>query len=143
VAFSPDGATIYHVDTIAGTVAASTDDGASWRTVARDLPEPPDGMTVSADGDLWVALFGGGRVLRLSPSGERVDEIAIDAAQATCPAFVGPALDILAITSGQENLEHWSDRSGALFLDPAPGATGLAPTPWAGSTTTPYWKGTA
>ena len=80
---------------------------------------------------------------RISTDDVRIDEIRIDAPQATCPAFVGPDLDMLAITSAQENLEHWTDNSGALFLDPAPGATGLPVTPWPGSTTHPYWKGTA
>ena len=143
IAFSPDGATIYHVDTYAGTVAASADDGATWRVLIDDLPYPPDGLTVSSDGDLWIAQYDGACVLRCSPAGQVIDEIRIDAPQATCPAFVGPDLDMLAITSAQENLEHWTDHSGALFLDPSPGATGLPASPWPGSTTHPYWKGIA
>ena len=99
----------------------------------------PDGLTVSADGDLWVAQFGGSSVRRHAPTGELIDIVTIDAAQATCPAFVGPDLGILAITSGHEALETWSDNSGAIFLADV-GATGLPETRWPGSTTTPYWK---
>ena len=44
------------------------------------------------------------------PTGELLDVVTIDAAQATCPAFVGPDLDILAITSAQKGLESWTDR---------------------------------
>lgn len=140
VAFSPDGSAIYHVDTFAGTVSrASYPDCGDWEVVLSDLPHPPDGLTVSADGDLWVAQFGGSGVLRFSPSGEQKDEITIDATQATCAAFVGPGLDILAITSAQENLDDWDDQSGAIFLAD-PGATGLPAHLWAGSTTHPYWS---
>ena len=145
IAFSPDGGTIYHVDTYADTVSrhsygAGAFDGAEpWVSVIEHLPHHPDGLTVSADGDLWVAQFGGSGVLRFSPEGELVDEITIDATQATCPAFVGPGRDILAITSAQEGLDDWSDQSGAIFLA-HPGAVGLAVSRWRGSTSTPYWK---
>ena len=102
-------------------------------------PHHPDGLTVSSDGDLWVAQFGGSGVLRYSPAGELRDEIAIDATQATCPGFVGPGLGILAITSAQEGLDDWTDQSGAIFLADA-GATGLPVTRWPGNTLTPYWS---
>lgn len=138
IGFSPDGATMYHVDTYARTVSAF--DG-GWRVLIDDSPFHPDGLTVSADGDLWVAQFGGSSVLRYSPAGELRGEIAIDATQATCPAFVGPGLDILAISSAQEDLESWTDRSGAIFLAPMdPGITGQPVPLWGGSTTTPYWS---
>ena len=75
---------------------------------------------------------------RHAPTGELLDVVTIDATQATCPAFVGPDLDILAITSGQEGSETWSDQSGAIFLADV-GATGLPVPRWPGSTTTPYW----
>ena len=78
-------------------------------------------------------------VLRYAPTGELRDEIAIDAAQATCPAFVGPGRDILAITSGHEGLDEWADHSGAIFVA-RPGATGLPEPRWPGSTTTPHWR---
>ncbi len=110
-----------------------------WTVVLDALPNFPDGLTVSADGDLWVAQFGGSSVRRHAPTGELIDIVTIDAAQATCPAFVGPDLDILAITSGHEALETWSDNSGAIFLADV-GVTGLPETRWPGSTTTPYWK---
>lgn len=145
IAFSPDGTTIYHVDTYANTVsrhsygAGEFDPGESWVTVVGDLPHHPDGLTVSADGDLWIAQFGGSCVLRYSAAGDLREEIGVDATQATCAAFVGPGLDILAITSAQEGLDDWSDHSGAIFLV-HPGATGLPESRWTGSTSTPYWR---
>ena len=99
-----------------------------------------DGLTVSADGSLWVAQWGGSCVRRHAPTGELLDVVTVDATQASCPAFVGPDLDLLAITSAQEGLASWSDHSGAIFLADV-GATGLPVPRWPGSTTTPYWLG--
>jgi sugar lactone lactonase YvrE len=146
IAFSPDGGTIYHVDTLAGTVsrhsygAGSFDDDAHWTVVLDDLPHSPDGLTVSADGSLWVAQWGGSSVRRHAPSAELLEIVTVDATQVSCPAFVGPELDLLAITSAQEGLASWSDHSGAIFLADV-GATGLPVARWPGSTTTPYWLG--
>ena len=146
IAFSPDGGTIYHVDTLAGTVSRHSygpgpfDGDEPWTVVLDDLPHYPDGLTVSADGSLWVAQWGGSSVRRHAPSGELLEVVTVDATQASCPAFVGPDLDLLAITSAQEGLASWSDHSGAIFLADV-GATGLPVPRWPGSTTTPSWVG--
>jgi sugar lactone lactonase YvrE len=144
VAFSPDGGTIYHVDTLANTVSRHSygpgefDRAEPWVPVLAELPHFPDGLTVSSDGSLWVAQWGGSCVRRHATSGELLDGISVDATQASCPAFVGPGLGTLAITTAQEGLQDWTDASGAIFLAPV-GAAGL-PTPrWRGSTTSPSW----
>lgn len=145
VGFSPDGSTIYHVDSLANTVSQHSygpgdfDDDEPWVTTLGDLPNVPDGMTVSADGTLWIAFFGGSGVNAYSPSGELREHVRIDASQATCPAFVGPALDTLAITSAREGVDPALDHSGSVFFA-AVGASGLPEPRWCGSTTTPYWK---
>jgi len=64
--------------------------------------------------------------------------VSVLATQASCPAFVGPDLDTLAITTAQEGLENWTDASGAIFLASV-GATGLPAPRWQGSTTSPFW----
>jgi sugar lactone lactonase YvrE len=144
IAFSPDGRTIYHVDTLANTVcshsyaAGDFDPDEPWVPVVADLPHSPDGLTVSSDGSLWVAQWGGSSVRRHAPSGELLDIVHVDATQASCPAFVGPDLGTLAITSAQEGLEGWTDQSGAIFLASV-GATGLPVARWRGSTATPFW----
>lgn len=142
--FSPDGSLVYHVDTGAGTVSShSYGEGAfdrdePWRTVVADLPAHPDGMTVDSRGDLWIALWGGASVQRHSATGELVETVSVDAAQVSCPAFIGPDLDILGITTAQEGLDSFSDQAGAMFLA-RPAASAPAEHRWAGSTTTPYW----
>lgn len=144
IAFSPDGTTIYHVDTFAGTVSShsygprSFDHNELWVTVLDDFPAYPDGLTVDVDGTLWVALWSGSSVRRYAVSGELLDIVTVDAPQASCPGFVGPTLSTLAITTAQEGLEAWTDHSGALFLADV-GATGLPVPRWTESTTTPHW----
>lgn len=144
IAFSPDGDTIYHVDTFAGTISRHSYGPGPfvrdepWVTVLDDLPHYPDGLTVDSEGHLWVAQWGGSCVLRYSAAGELLDTVEVDAEQVSCPAFVGPDLDILAITTAQEDLAHFTDQAGALFLADVP-AQGLAAHLWAGSTTEPYW----
>jgi sugar lactone lactonase YvrE len=144
IAFSPDGHTIYHVDTLANTLSSHSygpgafDLDEPWRTVLADFPAYPDGLTVSADGTLWVAQWGGSSIRRHALSGELLDVVHVDATQASCPAFVGPNLDTLAITTAQEGLSGWTDESGAIFLVDAD-AKGLPPHRWLRSTTAPSW----
>ncbi len=145
IAFSPDGHTIYHVDTLANTISRHSygpgpfAHDEPWVIALRDLPAHPDGLTVDSDGMLWVAQWGGASVRRHAPTGELIDVVEVDAAQVSCPAFIGPDLDILAITTAQEGLESWTDQAGAIFLADT-GATGLPAPRWAGSTTSPHWS---
>ena len=74
-------------------------------TIAEELGAP-DGMTVDAAGDLWVAVYGGGRVHRYSPDGSLRQAIIVPAEQTTCCGFAGPRLHRLYITTATEN---WSD----------------------------------
>ena len=77
-----------------GTIA----DGRILVTVAEDVGAP-DGMTVDADGDLWVAIYGGGRVQRYSSAGVLLEELFVPAEQSTCCAFAGPGLNRLYVTT--------------------------------------------
>jgi sugar lactone lactonase YvrE len=66
----------------------------------------PDGLTVDADGDLWVAIWGAGRIHRYTANGELREELIVPAAQSTCCAFAGPGLHRLYVTTATE---HWTD----------------------------------
>jgi sugar lactone lactonase YvrE len=144
IAFSPDGGTIYHVDTLANTVSShSYGDGAfdhdePWTPVLVELSHFPDGLTVDAEGMLWVALWGGASVRRHAPTGELLAIVDVDADQVSCPAFIGPELRTLGITTAQEGLATWTDRAGALFTADV-GVAGFPSPRWRGSTRTPYW----
>jgi sugar lactone lactonase YvrE len=110
VGWSPDGQVMYLVDSGPRVVHAFAFDGdrgaLSDQRVLITVPEEvgaPDGMTVDAAGDLWVAVYGGGRVQRYSPGGVLKAEFAVPATQSTCCALGGPGLDRLFITTATEN----------------------------------------
>ncbi|NNM70990.1 SMP-30/gluconolactonase/LRE family protein [Enterovirga aerilata] len=59
----------------------------------------PDGMTVDAEGHVWIAHFGASRVTRFSPEGRPELVVPIPTAQVTKPAFGGPDLTTLYVTT--------------------------------------------
>lgn len=145
IAFSPDGTVLYHVDTLARTVSwhsygpgAFDREEESWSTIIRDIPHLPDGLTVDAEGGLWVALWGGSRVLHYDSAGNLRDEILVGAAQVSCPAFVGPALDVLAITTAREGVGSHTEAAGSIFVADV-GVRGISAPMWAGDTRRPSW----
>ena len=121
LAFSPDGGTMYYCDSPTRTIrcCAYGDTLGPSRIFARlegDAGEP-DGACVDAEGGLWSAQWGLGRVVRYRPDG-RVDRIVpVPARQPTRPAFGGAALDTLYVTSARDGLD-----GDALTRDPLAGA---------------------
>lgn len=92
------------------------------------LPGEPDGMTLDADGNLWVAFWNGAAVHCLSPTGRLLTTVEVPVRRPTSCAFGGPALTTLYITTAAAPDD---DRSGVLFCREAAG-TGLPAQPWAG-----------
>jgi sugar lactone lactonase YvrE len=110
LAWSPDGRVMYFADSRSHVINAYPYDrttgeiGAPKPFFSVDPPAIPDGATVDADGCLWSALYGGSRVLRITPDG-RVDRtIELPVLQPTSCQFVGPALDVLWITTARQRL---------------------------------------
>jgi sugar lactone lactonase YvrE len=121
--WSPDGATMYLADSGPGVIHAfrfDPDPGTvSDHRVLVNVPSDvgsPDGLTVDASGDLWVAIYGGGRVQRYAPDGELRQELLVPAEQTTCCAFGGPGLNLLYVTTATEN---WTDEQR--LAEPAAG----------------------
>lgn len=118
LAWSPDGRTQYWTDTTAHTIYAMDVDESTgwpgprrpWAQFARKLPGPslegyggrPDGAAVDAEGCVWVAMFEGGSVLRLSPKGEVLQTVRLPAQCPTMPAFGGADLCTLYVTTARE-----------------------------------------
>jgi sugar lactone lactonase YvrE len=138
--WSPDGRTMYLVDSGPRVVHAFAFDGAdgsiSDGRVLVSVPEEvgsPDGMTVDASGDLWVAIYGGGRVHRYAPDGQLREVLEVPAEQSTCCAFGGPELRRLYVTTATEN---WTDEQRR--ADPAAGVVYRFETDAAGTPAAPF-----
>ena len=138
IAFSPDGRRMYFADTPEKRIRLydyDLDSGVlSGERVFVTVEGPgfPDGSTVDAEGCLWNAEWGGGRVVRYRPDG-RVDRaLALPASQVTCCAFGGARLDRLYVTTARTGLDPSTlaaePHAGALFAFDV-GVSGLADAP--------------
>jgi D-xylonolactonase len=78
----------------------------------------PDGMTLDADGNVWIAFWGGACIRQFNPAAELLRQIDLPATQITSMAFGGEHLDLLCITSARVLLS-----SEALAQHPQAGST--------------------
>ena len=127
IGWSPDQSTMYYIDTLTFRVDQFDYDPDTGQIEGRrpfvtfdGSAGAPDGMTVDADGCLWVAMFGGFGVQRFSPSGEKLETVVTPGApQTTCCCFGGPDLDTLYITTAADSIAgvetEGESNSGALF----------------------------
>lgn len=140
--WSPDGRTFYHADTPAGILYASDYDlDAGTVTNTRvlvgpdDAPGLPDGATVDADGGIWSARWGAGRIIRFTPDGRIDRTVEIPAARTTSCAFGGADLDRLYVTT-MINEDHPDDpddpQAGRLFVVDGLGIKGMPEPRFAG-----------
>lgn len=127
--WSADGQTMFYIDTPTQSIDAFDYDLATGavtnrRKWAKILPElgAPDGMCIDIEGGLWVALWGGGAVVRLK-NGAITERIEVPTPQVTCPVFAGPNLDQLVITTAATGLDSYSPGAGDLYVC-SPGISG-------------------
>lgn len=87
----------------------------------------PDGMTIDADGSLYVATFGASKVFKINPASGAIElEIKIPAEQVTSVAFGGPNLETLFVTTaGKEFKSKQPPPAGKLFKVTGLGVKGL------------------
>ena len=128
--WSPDGRIMYHADTLRRVVWAwDSDPGRGEIANRRVFVElsggegAPDGATVDAEGFVWLAHWDGWQVTRHDPTGRTERVVRLPVQRPTCPAFGGPALDVLYVTSASIGLsaealaaQPWA--GGILALDP-------------------------
>lgn len=109
-AVSPDGRTLYHVDTLHGIIyaCALAEDGSVTdrrELVRMDTAEGyPDGPTCDAEGCIWVGLYGGWGARRYSPAGELLETVRFPVSAVTKLAFGGPDLTTAFATTANKHL---------------------------------------
>lgn len=130
ICFTPDGSAAYFADTPQQKIWRVALDGAGWPKARPELFLDltalglfPDGAVVAADGTLWNAQWGAGRVAVYAPDGSflRAVEFA-GSAQTSCPAFGGPDLATLYCTTAAEGMD-----AAARAANPHAGKTFAAP----------------
>lgn len=132
---SPDGRTLYHVDTLERIIYAfDLHDGelSNRREFAR-IEKPgayPDGPAIDVDGCVWIGLFGGWGVQCFSPQGELLQTIEMPVANCTKVAFGGNDLRTMYITTAWKGLSKeqlaTQPLAGGLFATRV-GTPGVAP----------------
>ena len=126
--WAPDGTTCYYVDSATHRIDQYdwTPAGISNRRPLVDIPGDgiPDGLTVDADGQIWVAIFGGAQVHCYSPNGRLQHVVEVPVSQVTAATFAGNSLDTLIITTSSHGIDQDANpKAGALFYC-HPGARG-------------------
>jgi sugar lactone lactonase YvrE len=146
MAFSPDNRRMYLSDSHPRSQRIWTFDLADDGTPVnrRDfvdmtpLPGRPDGAAVDADGGYWVCGNDAGQVHRFTPDGRLDRSLSVPVSKPSMCAFVGPALDWLAVTSIRpaQPAPQEAGLAGAVFLL-RPGVSGLPEVPFAGGAAPP------
>lgn len=130
ICFAPDGRTAYYCDTSKQQIMAQPLDNEGW---PRGKPEVlvdlraedlrPDGSVVDAEGAIWNAQYGAGRVARYLPDGSFDRAIEVPGQNTTCPAFGGAGLDQMFITTARQGLVSPDSHQGETFVT-TPGVVG-------------------
>lgn len=111
--WSPDAQYFYYIDSIPGVLKRfeyDLDNGKisnpkNLITFAA-ASGVPDGMSVSSDGKIVVALWDGGRIEIYEPTGAKVSEIKLGVSRPTCCTFAGPNQDILIVSTASQGIDR-------------------------------------
>ncbi len=119
---SADGRTLFVVDTLERTLLAYPMNGGrvGEPTIVSDflgLPGKPDGMTLAADGTLWVAMWGGSCVVQLASDGAFLRKVALPAPHVSSLCFADPQRLLVTTSRMRLSPQALSDHpgSGGLF----------------------------
>lgn len=129
ISFSPDNTILYYTHSSGRTVYAydySPSDGSvsNHRVFYRhEGPGEPDGHRIDKDGNMWHAVYGESRVLKLSPEGKLIGQINLPTKNITCCEFVGTELYIT--TANDDEGEGRSKELGGALFRVDVGTTGL------------------
>ena len=112
ICFAPDGSRAYWADTTVPRIMRIPLDangdpvGDSEVHIELDEGLNPDGAVVDVEGCLWNAQWGASRVARYDPDGRFMNEVRFPVSQVSCPAFGGPDMTTLFVTTAYEGLSE-------------------------------------
>ena len=135
--WTEDRKLFYYADSNSGRVDLFDTDPATGALGSRrpfvTIPEAegiPDGLTLDAEGCVWLAVWDSGEVRRFTPDGRLDTVVRLPARQVTSAAFGGPDLGTLYITTAWEGLTSADlaeqPHAGDIFAC-TPGVTGRPP----------------
>lgn len=126
IAFSADGRSMYYCDSATRVIHRCEYSEAGQALAARewidlrDAAGEPDGAAADADGGVWVALWGAGKVVRYDRNGNADTSVRIPARLASRPALGGQDLRTLYVTSARNGLTadelHADGEAGNVFM---------------------------
>lgn len=136
--WSPDGTVMYYADSPRRQIEMFDYDQATGEAFDRrafaDLSAAagfPDGLTVDADGCVWVAMFAGGALRRFTPAGRQDAVIPLPVSRPTSCAFGGPGMTDLFVTTAYRDLteaQRSAEPLAGRLLRLRPGPAGLPST---------------
>ena len=114
---SPDGSKLYHSDSLSGGVFVydrSPDGSVGERRLFGPVSEGhADGLALSTDGAVWVAVAGGGCVIAFNPDGSERTRLPVPLPMVTSVCFGGDDLRDLYVVTGSRGAD--SDRAGTVY----------------------------
>ncbi len=135
LAWSLDGLTMYYIDTGEPKIRRYSYDPSTGMLGDMDVlitfsegEGIADGLIIDAEDVLWAAMWEGFSVCRISSDGRVLQRLATPVSRPTCPAFGGPGLDRLYLTTAWEGMDAAARAAEPLagsLLVTVPGSKGL------------------
>jgi len=120
--WSPDGSSMFHVDTAARTVSRYDFDPETGEAENRrlafathDFGGMPDGLAIDTEGRIWLAHFGTPYVVCTDENGREITRVELPVPNVTSCGFGGPDLSTLYVTTSTREATDAQPDAGALF----------------------------
>ena len=130
--WSPDNSLFYYIDSPTREVSVydfdlSTGSINNKRRFISFTEEDgfPDGMTIDKDGRLWIAFWGGSKIMCVNPDSKAIEEVvSFPVSKITSCAFGGEKMDRLFITSAKVQVNEEDEPMAGKTFVVSPGVKG-------------------